>query len=473
MTGMLWMKDRSINPFDNPAEFIFIKAVVEGVNGGDGGPEGEFSTGFALRRFTNTQNLQLSISKGKDELGATIPSLRIETPTGSIPIDDEWRHVAFTVGPAGTFVYINGVQRAFDAAHTPVLDNDAPLVIGSTRAQNPLSNIQPYDGFMDDIQFYNTQLSGAQIQAIFLADEGGICEPPPPQCTPAPQGLTALWNAEDVTDDTAKDKARSNDGALFPRGAVAVTPSKDGLGTAFEFTGVDAIIVPDAGALEPREMTMVAWINSNPGGHIGNIFNKRDTFFDPTLGRLFLDNSGYDFISFLNDLGLRSSNTISFEPLLSTNGGIVFDQWHHVAATIGPDGRQLFIDGVLEESDDIEFHTSVFFNSQDLFIGSDFISVFSSGEQEFRGKMDELQIYNRVLDIAEIQTIKNAELGICPTDWVCGNGVIEGTEECDPNILDPLNPNLNGESCSFGGTISCTSKCELEKENCSCSAGGG
>jgi len=56
-----------------------------------------------------------------------------------------------------------------------------------------------------------------------------------------------------------------------------------------------------------------------------------------------------------------------------------------------------------------------------------------------------------------------------PTATSCGNGLLDGTEECD-------GVNLNGASCStFGhqqGTLSCTSGCTIDASNCSTCGNG-
>ncbi len=53
---------------------------------------------------------------------------------------------------------------------------------------------------------------------------------------------------------------------------------------------------------------------------------------------------------------------------------------------------------------------------------------------------------------------------------VCGNGTIEGTEECDSS-------NLNGQTCAVfgytGGTLSCYNNCTFNKTNCTAAPPGG
>jgi hypothetical protein len=75
--------------------------------------------------------------------------------------------------------------------------------------------------------------------------------------------------------------------------------------------------------------------------------------------------------------------------------------------------------------------------------------VSHESEQEFRGLLDDVRIYNRSLTQEQIQTI----MTLGP---VCGNDAIEGNETCDGLDLD-------NESCvSLGfesGTLHCLSDC--------------
>jgi hypothetical protein len=56
-------------------------------------------------------------------------------------------------------------------------------------------------------------------------------------------------------------------------------------------------------------------------------------------------------------------------------------------------------------------------------------------------------------------------LGDCGTDFVCGNGVVEGSEGCDfPDFADRTCKDVLGEGAT--GTPSCTSSCELAPGSC-------
>jgi hypothetical protein len=56
---------------------------------------------------------------------------------------------------------------------------------------------------------------------------------------------------------------------------------------------------------------------------------------------------------------------------------------------------------------------------------------------------------------------------------VCGNGVIEGNEECDGGLPDPGDNGCAGDVCTcedfcdgVGGTLSCNANCTVNFSNC-------
>jgi hypothetical protein len=75
-------------------------------------------------------------------------------------------------------------------------------------------------------------------------------------------------------------------------------------------------------------------------------------------------------------------------------------EWHHVAGTIGPDGRALYLDGERVASGD---STARFAAAAAMIIGAN-----DNGPQRFfHGVMDEVMVFDRALSEAEIRQLYN------------------------------------------------------------------
>ena len=90
-------------------------------------------------------------------------TLSIPNVAGGAP-DNQWTHIVCTVdasGPTGR-TYINGVHEQFGTV-SAINDAAGLMTIAST------SNVQWFDGWMDDFRVYNRELSAAEIRALYLA----------------------------------------------------------------------------------------------------------------------------------------------------------------------------------------------------------------------------------------------------------------------------------------------------------------
>jgi len=126
------------------------------------------------------------------------------------------------------------------------------------------------------------------------------------------------------------------------------------------------------------------------------------------------------------------------------------DKWYHIA--IAYDGAQatLYIDGQIADGPTAQ--TAPADNNAPLYIMG--WSTYST-----IGKLDDLRVYARELSQAEIQEIINEG------ETVCGDGVRNGTEECE--VVD-----LGGNTCTtipggfVSGTLSCTNICTFNTSAC-------
>ena len=101
----------------------------------------------------------------------------------------QWIHVATTFnGPAGRHkLYVNGVNKATSAAAGSLTALGTKMSMGAklNDAQTGVSSISPgyLNGVLDDVGFYNEELSSAQISTIYNNGLSGIGAVPEPSCT--------------------------------------------------------------------------------------------------------------------------------------------------------------------------------------------------------------------------------------------------------------------------------------------------
>lgn len=120
----------------------------------------------------------------------------------------EWIHVVGKLDATKTYIYKNGSPRDNDiwsGTITPV-NTTTPVRIGSTEI-NTTSDPCYFNGAIDDIQFFNSALSDAQVAAIYAAGRNALSGAGLP--TPIHR-----YKFDDISGSTAHDSVGSLDGTL-------------------------------------------------------------------------------------------------------------------------------------------------------------------------------------------------------------------------------------------------------------------
>lgn len=91
--------------------------------------------------------------------------------------DGEWKHLVVTRSQGGEIrVYVNGEQQASAAAGAALLNANPNIAIGG----NVLDN-RYFNGLIDEVAYYATELSPSRIQAHYIAGAGPGLPPPLPR----------------------------------------------------------------------------------------------------------------------------------------------------------------------------------------------------------------------------------------------------------------------------------------------------
>jgi hypothetical protein len=248
-----------------------------------------------------------------------------------------------------------------------------------------------------------------------------------------PDGLVGCWPGE----GNANDVVHGNDGVLEGTdGSFAPNFNTGMAGQAFEFGGApnEQVRVPNNTVLEPEAVSVSMWVNSlgETAGLYNYLLAKSSDFCGSASYAMYIR----DGIKFY--VRTKTANFI-----LSPSDNTIFDgQWRHVVGTYGPgDGHvRLYVDGIevgtgTPHTSPIEYLNPPLSVTQDLFFGE--WPGDNPGEcvGEYDGLIDEVQIYNKVLSVAEVQALYS-DGARCPLILKVQIDVKPGS---DPNCF-----NING-----------------------------
>ncbi|GAB2691638.1 hypothetical protein GCM10027194_27540 [Thalassiella azotivora] len=191
---------------------------------------------------------------------------------------------------------------------------------------------------------------------------------------------------------TARDWGSAGDDAAVGSG---VTRSVDGAivgdaDRAARFGGSSSSASSSAGAvMSPQVFSVEAWFrtSSTAGGGIIGFGNDRTGSSDYADRSVFVDSGGR--VSFGVFPGIR--RTIRSGQVYRDN------QWHHVVATLGPDGQRLYVDGQLVAQD--ASSTTALPVTGHWRIGGDNLNGFANrpSSSYLNGSIDEVAVYDGVL----------------------------------------------------------------------------
>ena len=213
-----------------------------------------------------------------------------------------------------------------------------------------------------------------------------------PPCTSSPPGMVSWWAAE----NNAADAIGSNSGAL--QGGATFTAGRARQG--FDFDGNNQyVLLSDNTTLRQQTFTVDAWVFPRTPGSTNDA--RGGVILAKDLGGATGANVSYALFG----LGNTARFTASVFFTDSTGATVVssdmfnFNNWHHVAMTWDGTTLALYVDGLAEGSVGAAGHTIAYTNDN---AG---IGRHSHPDRSYNGVIDEVDLFNRALTLAEIQTI--------------------------------------------------------------------
>ena len=203
-------------------------------------------------------------------------------------------------------------------------------------------------------------------------------------------GLVGAWLFDDGKGEAITD---SSDNGLDGKIAKGNPKWADGkFGGAMEFGGADMVTVNDNAALDLNSFTLSAWVNipkiSGPWQIIASKENRGPT------GR------NYGTFAHVNRGVVHYSFTTGGWKSFDANTVITDGKWHHIVATYAKPDFILYVDGKV----DAQTAPNTDPDNHDNFL---FIGGCDIGNYWMSGTIDEVVLYSRALDEAEINDLMN------------------------------------------------------------------
>ena len=213
---------------------------------------------------------------------------------------------------------------------------------------------------------------------------------------PVVAGPVGWWRFESAPPGAVVRDASGggNDGRL--RGNAEPAPGR--VGRAARFTGREDVVVPHASrALRPASVTVAAWVKVDPdlkqpgwvaaqGDNYGLVVNRYD---DDGVFFYVYDGQGWKGAN-SGDVAIRDG------------------RWHHIAGVFDQRAGQLYV-----YKDGVRVGREAAGGSLVYKLGDEFTIGAMQGGRHFRGAIDEVRVYDRVLTQAEMETVALCEP---PTD---------------------------------------------------------
>jgi len=313
-----------------------------------------------------------------------------------------WHHFVFMKKADQKNIYIDGKLFLNGSSSTPLAADFTELGLGTDGT--PGGDFM--HGLIDDFAVFATSLSAADAaklaagtspkdmtSAKLLAywDFNTVSKP-----NTVTSGLVAYWNF----DGNLQDSIKNFHGTARGTNALAFVDGKDGFGKAIKLDGTDQFVEITGGNENELEF---------PGGSMSIAGWFKVDAFDTDWQALLAKGENSNYRIARRDLG----NTIAYaggaaegaDDVPNINDG----QWHHFVAISDANtnafGTALYVDGVLHG---IQTAKPVLTGSTNhLFIGEN----PDARHREWKGEIDDLALWNRVLTSDEVATLWNSGQG--------------------------------------------------------------
>jgi hypothetical protein len=168
---------------------------------------------------------------------------------------------------------------------------------------------------------------------------------------------------------------------------------------ALRFGGLGSVEIPNAPVLDPQKITVEAWVRRSPTSNLNEyVISKGAKDCSVASYALYTVGNG-DLAFYVSD----GNKTYIESPTIAANK-IWDDRWHHVAGTYDGAKVRLYVDGI-QQGNGTPTTLAIGYGlptNNNLFIGSYGVDCVA----KFGGDIDDVRIWNRALNPAEIKLRK-------------------------------------------------------------------
>jgi hypothetical protein len=352
-----------------------------------GGLNFTYSTWVFLASNTNggflAETNTVSTSGGGISLDNLVPSFICQgvainvTNSSTQLMLNQWYNIILTKSDSQFTLYINGSLDS--QGSSSYLPHIATTYLGAGK----------FDGLIDDIAIYNRALTQCEITALYQGHQ--------PPC--ATSCIVAQY---DFSGDANDLSGNGNHGTV--NGATLTEDRFGNPNSAYSFDGVDDYIEVSNSLVSSSSSshTLLGWFKANYNGTTLDIMSDRA---DPTYSmkyRLAIDETDNGKLTYFSSDGPNLIELNSISSILS-------DKWYSFSVVYNNDifKYELYLDGILQHDTTL---TSALSNNLanptniGRLTGANLPSAYY-----FKGKLDDIKIYNCALSAAQIDSIFQAE----------------------------------------------------------------
>lgn len=299
----------------------------------------------------------------------------LDAGDGHVLVPGKWAHVVMVHDSLKDLIYLNGVLANSKNVVGNLNATQHPLGIG----YNPIDGGNFFDGDLDEVQLYNTDLSAAQVTALYTAQSTAPSAP-----SPLVADFKMAGNLQDAT-------AYQNDG--INHGSVPATDRFGLANNAIAFNGAEGVEVANSAAYNTSRTSISFWVNVKELPGSGEYYIMSHGGWQERW-KISLPNHGKPVFTTNHANGI--SDMDSGTPL-------AVNTWTHVVMVHDSTKDIIYFDGakvnekaVVGALNATQYNLALGYNNID-------------NGNYFKGSLDDVQLYNQALSAAEVTALYNLQ----------------------------------------------------------------
>jgi len=356
-------------------------------------------------------------------------SYTIATPTSYN--DGKWHQVVASLSGSGMTLFVDGLRIGYNTSTTIGQAYNGYWRVGG---DNTWSGAKFFTGSIDDVAIYPSALTIQQVQKHYV-DSGRTLNVPGSPTDAYGKAIyadspDAYWRLNETSGTTAADTSPNLANGTYAGGYALGAATTVAPGTAVTFNGTTGTVGSVPAYANQKTYTEEAWFNTTTttGGKVFGFGSSRSGNSANYDRQVYMLNTG-QLVFGVNNGGTR----VTITSASAYNDG----KWHYVAASQGPSGMVLYVDGLPVGSNT----TTGAQNYTGYWrVGGD-ANSWGGTSGYLKGTIDEAALYLRVLSgsqvlahykasPAEVNRVPSAAFTSTVTNL---SGAFDGTGSNDPD----------------------------------------